>query len=47
MDVTTITLWSSFKSLRLNLWDEERRELVGFSYVKQLLRQQQGSTART
>jgi hypothetical protein len=29
-DVTTITLWSSFKSLRLNLWDEEQRRLVSF-----------------
>lgn len=35
-DVTTITLLSSLKSLRLNLWDEERRELVGFGYLRQL-----------
>lgn len=45
MDVTTITLWSSFKSLRLNLWDEERRELVGFGYVKRMLSQQQRSSS--
>jgi len=40
MDVTTITLWSSLKSLRLNLWDEEQRQLVGFGYLKQLRGQQ-------
>jgi len=40
MEVTTITLWSSLKSLRLNLWDEERRQLVGFGYLKQLREQQ-------
>jgi omega-6 fatty acid desaturase (delta-12 desaturase) len=38
-DVTTITLWSSFKSLRLNLWDEEQRQLVSFSHLKTLQRQ--------
>jgi omega-6 fatty acid desaturase (delta-12 desaturase) len=35
-DVTTITLWSSIRSLRLNLWDEESCQLVGFSYLKRL-----------
>ena len=40
MDVTTITLWSSLKSLRLNLWDEEQRQLVGFGYLRQLRKQQ-------
>lgn len=39
-DVTTITLWSSLKSLRLNLWDEERRQLVSFGHLKLLRRQQ-------
>ncbi len=39
MEVTTITLWSSLKSLRLNLWDEERRQLVGFGYLKELREQ--------
>jgi omega-6 fatty acid desaturase (delta-12 desaturase) len=39
MDVTTITLWSSLRSLRLNLWDEERRQLVSFGYLKQLRQQ--------
>ena len=40
MEVTTITLWSSLKSLRLNLWDEEQRRLVGFGYLKQRREQQ-------
>ncbi len=40
-DVTTITLWSSLKSLGLNLWDEEQRQLVSFRQLKRLQRQQQ------
>jgi omega-6 fatty acid desaturase (delta-12 desaturase) len=40
-DVTTITLWSSLKSLGLNLWDEEQRQLVSFRHLKRLQRQQQ------
>jgi len=40
-DVTTITLWSSIKSLGLNLWDEEQRQLVSFRQLKRLQRQQQ------
>jgi omega-6 fatty acid desaturase (delta-12 desaturase) len=40
-EVTTITLWGSLKSLRLNLWDEEQRQLVSFGYLKRLQRQQQ------
>ena len=40
-DVTTITLWSSIKSLGLNLWDEEQRRLVSFRQLKRLQRQQQ------
>jgi hypothetical protein len=35
-DVTTITLWGSLKSLRLNLWDEEQRQLVSFRHLKRL-----------
>jgi omega-6 fatty acid desaturase (delta-12 desaturase) len=31
--VRHITLWSSLKSLGYRLWDEERKKLVGFSYV--------------
>jgi omega-6 fatty acid desaturase (delta-12 desaturase) len=40
-DVTTITLWSSLKSLGLNLWDEEQCRLVSFRQLKRLQRQQQ------
>jgi omega-6 fatty acid desaturase (delta-12 desaturase) len=40
-DVTTITLWSSLKSLGLNLWDEEQCRLVSFRQLKHLQRQQQ------
>jgi len=40
-NVTTITLWSSIKSLGLNLWDEEQRQLVSFRQLKRLQRQQQ------
>ena len=40
-DVTTITLWSSIKSLGLNLWDEEQLQLVSFRQLKRLQRQQQ------
>jgi omega-6 fatty acid desaturase (delta-12 desaturase) len=40
-DVTTITLWSSMKSLRLHLWDEEQGQLIGFRHLKKLQRQQQ------
>ena len=40
-NVTTITLWSSMKSLGLNLWDEEQRQLVSFRQLKRLQRQQQ------
>jgi acyl-lipid omega-6 desaturase (Delta-12 desaturase) len=40
-DVTTITLWSSFKSLRLNLWDEQRRQLVSFRELPMIQRQRQ------
>lgn len=40
INVTTITLWSSLKSLRLNLWDEERHKLVGFGELKQPRKQE-------
>lgn len=33
-DIKPLTLRSSFKSIRLNLWDEEQRQLVSFDYVK-------------
>jgi omega-6 fatty acid desaturase (delta-12 desaturase) len=31
--VKHVTLWSSLKALGYRLWDEERKKLVGFSYV--------------
>jgi omega-6 fatty acid desaturase (delta-12 desaturase) len=40
-EVTTITLWSSLKSLRLNLWDEQQRQLVSFRHLKTLSRQRE------
>jgi len=32
--VPTITLWSSFKTMTLHLWDEQNRKLVSFRSVK-------------
>jgi omega-6 fatty acid desaturase (delta-12 desaturase) len=40
-DVTTITLWSSLKSLGLNLWDEEQRQLISFRHLKTARRQRE------
>jgi len=40
-EVTTITLWSSIRSLGLNLWDEEQNQLVSFRHLKRVERQQQ------
>jgi hypothetical protein len=40
-NVTTITLWSSLRSLRLNLWDEEQRQLIGFRHLKTARRQRE------
>lgn len=44
-DVTTITFWSSIKSLTLKLWDEEQRQLVGWKHLKTLRLQQQTAPA--
>jgi omega-6 fatty acid desaturase (delta-12 desaturase) len=33
-EVVVLTLWSSFKTVFLSLWDEEQRRLVGFSHLK-------------
>ena len=33
-NVTTITLWGSLRSLRLNLWDEQQRQLISFRHLK-------------
>jgi len=38
--VKPITLLSSLKSLTFRLWDEKRRQLVGYSYLRKLRRQQ-------
>lgn len=39
-EVKPITLLSSLKCLSYRIWDEHRKKLVGFSYVKQFLRKQ-------
>ncbi len=36
--VPTITLSSSFKSLSLNIWDEDRQKLIGFREMRQRIR---------
>lgn len=36
-EVEPVTLLSSIKSLRFRIWDEYRRKLVGFGYVKEFL----------
>jgi len=38
--VKRVTLLSSLKSLTYRLWDEERKHLVGFSYIPVFLKQQ-------
>jgi omega-6 fatty acid desaturase (delta-12 desaturase) len=37
--VPPITLFSSLKSLTFRLWDEQRRKLVGYRYVRALRKQ--------
>ena len=39
--VPAVTLFASFKSLTFRLWDERRRKLVGFGYLRQMRREQQ------
>lgn len=34
-DVGRLTLWDSFKTVKLTLWDEERGELVSFRHLRQ------------
>ncbi len=41
-DVTKLTLWQSVKTLRLTLWDEDDRKLVGFRELR-TIRQRLGS----
>lgn len=43
--VKPITLFSSFKSFTFRLWDEQRRQLVGFGHLR-TLRSQQRQTVR-
>ncbi|HZL44055.1 MAG TPA: fatty acid desaturase [Verrucomicrobiae bacterium] len=38
--VKPVTLFSSFKSFTFRLWDEQRRRLVGYRYLRTLRRQQ-------
>ena len=35
-DVTKLTLWQSVKTLRLTLWDEDDRKLVGFRDLRSI-----------
>ncbi len=37
--VKPLTLWSSFKTLRLRLWDEGQRKLVGYRRLRELRKQ--------
>jgi omega-6 fatty acid desaturase (delta-12 desaturase) len=38
--VKPLTLWSSFKSLQLRLWDEGQRKLVGYRRLRELRKEQ-------
>jgi acyl-lipid omega-6 desaturase (Delta-12 desaturase) len=38
--VKPLTLWQSFKTLRLRLWDEGTRKLVGYRHLRELRKQQ-------
>lgn len=38
--VKPVTLFSSFKSFSFRLWDEQRRKLVGYGYLRELRREQ-------
>ncbi|WP_091736991.1 fatty acid desaturase [Marininema mesophilum] len=39
-DVTPVTLLSSFRSLTFRIWDENRKKLMGFEYIKRFRMQQ-------
>ncbi|MDR6224363.1 omega-6 fatty acid desaturase (delta-12 desaturase) [Desmospora profundinema] len=43
-DVAPITLLSSLKSLNYRIWDENRKKLMGFGYIKQFLMKEKEST---
>lgn len=37
--VRTLSFWESFRTIRLKLWDEERRELVGWRHARERLQE--------
>lgn len=45
-EVKHVTLWSSFRSLRYRLWDENRKKLVGFNYIPVYLARNQSRASR-
>lgn len=45
--VKPLTLWSSFKTLNLRLWDEGQRKLVGYRRLRELRKQQAQDKRRT
>jgi omega-6 fatty acid desaturase (delta-12 desaturase) len=45
-DVSTLTLWSSFKTLTWRLWDEDLGRMVGFARARAVRRQQAQALAR-
>ena len=44
--VKPLTLWSSFKTLRLRLWDESTRKLVGYRHLRQVRRERKAQGKR-
>jgi omega-6 fatty acid desaturase (delta-12 desaturase) len=38
-EVKPVTLWASFKSLSFRLWDEQRKQLVGFGRIRAIRRE--------
>lgn len=44
--VKPLTLWSSFKSMNLRLWDEASRKLVGYRHLRELRKQQKAQGRR-
>lgn len=44
--VKPLTLWSSFKTLRLRLWDESTHKLVGYRHLRQVRRERKAQGKR-
>ena len=44
--VKPLTFWESFKTLRLRLWDEASRKLVGYRHLRELRKQQKAQGPR-